>query len=180
MEIHVKNQTAGVITYVDGNQLVYGGLHGSVVTDEDAWRAVGELREALTSVTLDGPRAAEARAQVAELDAAVRAPRPDKGRAAGILRRLTELLASAGWLADASPAGPVMSVATDPWEVSWDAPATARRHSARPDPAPRRPGRGPGMTPRRSRRCSRSSARCRRWSRSRRSARSAKPPPAGR
>ncbi len=114
MEIHVKNQTAGVITYVDGNQVVYGGLHGSVVTDEDAWRAVGELREALTSVTLDGPRAAEARAQVAELDAAVRAPRPDKGRAAGILRRLTELLASAGSLTTAGTAlmGPLQTLAS--------------------------------------------------------------------
>ena len=63
MEIHVNNQTAGVITYVDGNQVVYGGLHGSVVTDDDAWRAVGDLREALTSVPLDGSREAEARAR---------------------------------------------------------------------------------------------------------------------
>jgi hypothetical protein len=114
MEIHVKNQTAGVITYVDGNQVVYGGLHGSVVTDEDAWRAVGELREALTSVTLDGRRAAEARARVAELDAAVRALRPDKGRAADILKRLTELLASAGSLTTAGAAlmGPLQTLAS--------------------------------------------------------------------
>jgi hypothetical protein len=114
MEIHVKNQTAGVITYVDGNQVVYGGLHGSVVTDEDARRAVGELREALTSVTLDGSRAAEARAQVAELDGAVRAARPDKRRAADMLRRLTELLASAGSLTTAGAAlmGPLQTLAS--------------------------------------------------------------------
>ena len=68
MEIHVQNQTAGVITYVDGNQVVYGGLHGSVVTDDDAWRAVGDLRAALTSVPLDGPREAEARARTAQVD----------------------------------------------------------------------------------------------------------------
>ena len=30
MEIHVKNQTAGVINYVEGGQVVYDGLHGSV------------------------------------------------------------------------------------------------------------------------------------------------------
>jgi hypothetical protein len=114
MEIHVKNQTAGVITYVDGNQVVYGGLHGSVVTDEDARRAVGELREALTSVTLNGPWAAEAQAQVVELDGAVRAPRPDKSRAADILRRLTELLASAGSLTTAGAAlmGPLQTLAS--------------------------------------------------------------------
>ena len=43
MEIHVKNQTDGVITYVDGKLVVYGGLHGNVVTDEDARQAVREL-----------------------------------------------------------------------------------------------------------------------------------------
>jgi hypothetical protein len=114
MEIHVKNQTAGVITYVDGNQVVYGGLHGSVVADEDARRAVGELRVALTSVTLDRSRAAEARAQIAELDGAVRTARPDKGRAADILRRLTELLASAGSLTTAGAAlmGPLQTLAS--------------------------------------------------------------------
>jgi hypothetical protein len=114
MEIHVKNQTAGVISYVDGNQMVYSVLHGSVVTDEDAWRAVGDLREALTSVPLDGPREAEARARVAELDAAVRAPRPDKARAADILRQLTELLASAGSLTTAGAAlmGPLQTLAS--------------------------------------------------------------------
>jgi hypothetical protein len=114
MEIHVKNQTAGVITYVEGNQVVHGGVHGSVVTDDDAWRAVGELRAALTSMPLDRRRAAEARARVAELDAAVRAPRPDKGRAADILSRLTELLASAGTLTTAGAAlmGPLQTLAS--------------------------------------------------------------------
>ena len=114
MEIHVKNQSAGVITYIEGNQVVYGGLHGSVVTDEDAWRAVSDLREALTSVILDGPRAAEARAQVAELDGAVRARRPNKGRAADILRRLTELLAGAGSLTTPGAAlmGPLQTLAS--------------------------------------------------------------------
>jgi hypothetical protein len=114
MEIHVNNQTAGVITYVDGNQVVYGGLHGTVVTDEDARRAVRELREALPGAALDGTGAAQARAQVAEIDAAVRGPRPDKRRAADILRRLTELLVRAGSLTTASAAllGPLQALAT--------------------------------------------------------------------
>ena len=113
MEIHVRNQTAGVINYVEGDQVVYDGLHGSVVTDHEARRAVGQLWEALTSVPLAGPRAAQARAQVAELEAVVRAPRPDKGRAAGILRRLTELLSSAGSLTTAGAAlvGPLQTLA---------------------------------------------------------------------
>jgi hypothetical protein len=47
-------------------------------------------------------------------------------------------------------------VPTDPWQASWAAPATARRHSARP-------GKNPRLTPRRSRRCSPSRRACRRW-----------------
>jgi hypothetical protein len=114
MEIQVNNQTAGVITYVDGNQVVYGGLHGTVFTDEDARRAVHELREALPGAALDGTGAAQARAQVAEIDAAIRGPRPDRRRAADTLRRLTELLVRAGSLTTASAAllGPLQTLAT--------------------------------------------------------------------
>lgn len=114
MSIRIKNQTAGVINNVDGSQVIYGGLYGTVVTDQDAWRAVRELREALTSVALDESRTAETRAQIAEIDAAVHAPQPDKRRAAGPLRRLTELLASAGSLTSASAAliGPLQTLAT--------------------------------------------------------------------
>jgi hypothetical protein len=114
MEIHVKNQTAGVINYVDGNQVVNGGLHGNVVTDDDARQAVRELRQALSSTPLDRPRAAKARAHVTELDAAVRAQQPDKRRAADTLRRLTDLLVGAGSLATAGAAlvGPLQTLAT--------------------------------------------------------------------
>jgi hypothetical protein len=113
MEIHVKNQTAGVINYVDGNQVVNGGLHGIVVTDDDAMQAVSELRQALSRTPLDRPRTVEVRAQVAELDAVVRAPQPDKRRAADILKRLTDLLVGAGSLATAGAAlvGPLQTLA---------------------------------------------------------------------
>ncbi len=113
MEIHVKNQTAGVINYVEGTQVVNGGLHGSVVTDDAARQALSELRQALSSIPLDRPRAAEARAQVDELDRAVRAPQPDKQRAASALKRLTDLLIGAGSLATAGAAliGPLQTLA---------------------------------------------------------------------
>jgi hypothetical protein len=114
MEIHVNHQNAGVINYVEGTNVVYGGQHGSVVTDAEAWRAVGELRQALTRVPLAGRPAAQARAEVAELDAAVRAPQADKGRAAGALGRLTDLLTRTGSLAAAGSAlvGPLQTLAT--------------------------------------------------------------------
>ena len=78
MEIHVQNQTAGVITYVEGNQVVHDGVHGSVVTDRDAWRAVGELREALPSVPLDRRRAAEARDGAPDVRCTLDSYRPER------------------------------------------------------------------------------------------------------
>jgi hypothetical protein len=113
MSIQVKNQNAGIINNVDGDQVVYGSQHGRVITGEDARRAVCGLRDALAGVVLDETTAAEARAQVAEIDAAVHAPKPDKRRAAGTLRRLIKLLADAGSLATASAAliGPLQTLA---------------------------------------------------------------------
>jgi hypothetical protein len=113
MSIRVKNQNAGVINNVDGNQVVYSGQYGTVVTGEDARRAVRELRDALAGVALDQVTAAEARAQVAEIDAAVHAPEPDKRRAAGALKRLVKLLTDTGSLATASAAliGPLQILA---------------------------------------------------------------------
>jgi hypothetical protein len=113
MSIRVNNQNAGVINNVDGHQVVYGGQCGTVVTGEDARRAVRELRDALAGVVLDQATAVEARAQVAEIDTAVHAPEPDKRRAAGPLRRLVTLLTDAGSLATASAAliGPLQTLA---------------------------------------------------------------------
>ena len=113
MSIHIKNQTASVINNVDGGQVVYGGQHGTVVTREDARRAVRELRDVLAGAGLSDATAAEAHAQVAEIDAAVHAPQPDKHRAASTLKRLVELLADAGSLATAGAAlvGPLQTLA---------------------------------------------------------------------
>jgi hypothetical protein len=113
VSIHIKNQNAGVINNVDGGQVVYGGQHGIVVTGEDARRAVRELRGALAGAGLSDATAAEARAQVAEIDRAVHAPQPDKHQAAGPLKRLVELLADAGSLATAGAAlvGPLQTLA---------------------------------------------------------------------
>jgi hypothetical protein len=113
MSIQVKNQHAGIINNVDGQQVVYGGQHGAVVTGEQARRAVRELRDALGGVDLDETTAAEVRAHVAQIDAAVHAPEPDKRRAGGTLNRLIRLLADAGALATASATliGPLQTLA---------------------------------------------------------------------
>jgi hypothetical protein len=114
MSIQIKNQHGGVINNVDGDQVIYGGQHGTTVTSEDARRAVRHLRDALAGADLDGATAAQVRAQVAEIDAVVHAPKPDKGRAAGPLKRLVELLADAGSLATSGAAliGPLQILAS--------------------------------------------------------------------
>jgi hypothetical protein len=113
MSIHIKNQHAGVINNVDGDQVIYGDQHGTLVTSEEAQRAVHDLRDALAGAALDDATAAEARARVAEIDAAVRAPQPDRERAAGPLIRLVKLLNDAGSLATAGAAliGPLQTLA---------------------------------------------------------------------
>jgi len=114
MSIHIKNQRGVVINNVDGDQMVYGGQHATVVTSEDARRAVHDLRDALAGAALDDATVAEARARLAEIDAAVHAPEPDKRRAAGPLKRLVKLLADAGSLATAGAAliGPLQTLAS--------------------------------------------------------------------
>jgi hypothetical protein len=113
MSPRIKNQHAAVINNVDGDQMVYGGQHGTVITSTDARRAVHQLRDALAGAPLDDATAAEARARVAEIDLAVHAPEPDKERAAGPLKRLVKLLTDAGSLATASAAliGPLQTLA---------------------------------------------------------------------
>ena len=113
MSPQIQNQHGAIINNVDGDQVIYGDQHGTVVTSEDARRAVRDLRDALASTALDDATAAQARAQVAEIDAAVHAPEPDKRRAAGPLKRLVQLLANAGSLATAGAAliGPLQTLA---------------------------------------------------------------------
>jgi hypothetical protein len=113
MNIRVGSQHGGIINNVEGSQVNYGGQYGSLVTAEEAGRAVRDLRDALAGLPLDGTTAAAARAQVAEIDAAVRGPTPDKPRTASTLGRLIRLLTDAGSLATAGAAlvGPLQALA---------------------------------------------------------------------
>jgi hypothetical protein len=113
VSIQIKNQHGVVVNNVDRDQVIYGGQHGTVITNDDARRAVRDLRDALAGAVLNDATAAQARAQVAEIDAAVHAPEPDKRRAVGPLKRLVELLGDAGSLATAGAAliGPLQTLA---------------------------------------------------------------------
>jgi hypothetical protein len=113
MTFNIGSQSGGVINNVAGDQHITGPQQGTVVTTEDAHRALGELRHAVTAAGLDRGTAAGADAQVAEMDEALRTGRPDKPRFAGALERLTRLLAAAGSLASGGAAliGPLHALA---------------------------------------------------------------------
>jgi len=82
-------------------------------SSDAAVEAVRELRDALASSTLDETTAAEAHAQIAEIDAAFQEPQPDRRRVAHRLEQLTRMLADAGSLTTASAAliGPLHTLA---------------------------------------------------------------------
>ena len=113
MTFNIRNQTAGVINNVAGNQQV-GVQQGRVVETDDARQAVAELREAVLTASLPPEAKAEAQTHLEQVDAAVKEPEPDRSRVADSLRRLTSLLSSAGAFAAAGAAliGPLQTLAT--------------------------------------------------------------------
>ena len=113
MTFNIGSQSGGVINNVAGDQHITGQQYGTLVTTEDARRALGELRHGVTTAGLGEATAAEAHADVAEMDEVLRAERPDKRRFAGALERLTRLLAAAGSLATSGAAllGPLHALA---------------------------------------------------------------------
>ena len=114
MTFNIGSQTGGVINNVQGDQKITGGQHGTLVTTGDAQQALGSLRQAVAAAGLDETAAAQAHAQLAEMDTTLRAAQPDRSRFAAALNRLTRLLTAAGSLASAGTAlaGPLHTLAT--------------------------------------------------------------------
>jgi hypothetical protein len=113
MTFNIGSQSGGVINNVAGDQHITGQQHGTFVTTEDARRAVGELRHAVTTAGLGEGAAGDAHAHVAEMDAVLQAGQPDRPRFARALERLTRLLSAAGSLATSGAAllGPLHALA---------------------------------------------------------------------
>ena len=113
MTFNIGSQSGGVINNVAGDQHITGQQYGTLVTAEDARRALGDVRHAVTAAGLDQATAAAAHTQVAEMDETLRAERPDKSRFAGALERLTRLLSAAGSLVTSGAAllGPLHALA---------------------------------------------------------------------
>jgi hypothetical protein len=113
MTFNIGSQNAGIINNVAGNQYNTGQQYGTLVTTEDARRALGDLRGAVTTAGLGGAADADAHAHVAEMDAALKAGQPDKPRFARALEGLTRLLSAAGSLVTSGAAllGPLHALA---------------------------------------------------------------------
>jgi hypothetical protein len=112
MTFNIGSQSGGVINNVARDQHI-SGQYGTLVTTEDARRALGDLRHAVTATGLGEATAADAHANVAEMDAALQAGQPDRPRFARALERLTRLLSAAGSLATSGAAliGPLHALA---------------------------------------------------------------------
>ena len=113
MTFNIGSQSGGVINNVAGDQHITGQQYGTLVTAEDARRALGDVRHAVTAAGLDQAAAAAAHTDVAEMDETLRAERPDKSRFARALERLTRLLSAAGSLVTSGAAllGPLHALA---------------------------------------------------------------------
>lgn len=113
MTFNIGSQAGGVINNVQGDQHIAGGQQGTFISTEQALRAVRELSERLHTAALDETTAAQARADIAEIESAMRAPQPDRPRVAHFLGRLTRLLVAAGSLSTATAAliGPMQTLA---------------------------------------------------------------------
>jgi hypothetical protein len=101
---NIGGQTGGVINNVQGDQHITGGQQGILISTDQARQAVRELSAWLDTAGLDETTAAQARSDIAEIETAMRAPQPDRPRAAHFLGRLTQVLVAAGSLSTATTA----------------------------------------------------------------------------
>lgn len=102
--ISVGQQQAGQVTNVGRDQVVHGGIHGSLSASSQQLADVELLKELLDDVALTAADRRSADEAAAELEAELAKPDPDPAAAAGPLERLTSVLKGAGALAGAGVA----------------------------------------------------------------------------
>jgi hypothetical protein len=114
MTFNIRNQTAGVINNVAGDQTVHGGQGTNVVTLEATRSSVEALRRALEAASIDPSTRTAAADVLDELGTELAKDEPNQPKVAGRLEQLTSLLKSAGALAAAGAAltAPIQTLAT--------------------------------------------------------------------
>ena len=104
MTFNIGSQSAANINNVGRDQHISGGQTGVVITPDQAWRAFTDLRLGVAATPLDPTSTAVAATEIRTIEAGLRRPKPDRGRIASSLERLTRILLSAGSLATAGAA----------------------------------------------------------------------------
>lgn len=99
--ISIGQQQAGQVTNVGRDQVVHGGIRGSLSASQQQMADVELLRELLDEVALTSADRDSAQQAATELEAELAKPDPDPEAAAGPLERLTSILQTAGALAGA-------------------------------------------------------------------------------
>ena len=102
--ISIGQQQAGQVTNVGRDQVVHGGIHGSMTTGSQQLADVELLRQLLDDIPLSAADRAAAEQATTELADAVADPDAEPEAAAQPLERLTSILQAAGALAGAGVA----------------------------------------------------------------------------
>ena len=103
--ISVGQQQAGQITNVGRDQVVHGGIHGTMTTGSQQQLADVELlKQLLDEIALTGADRREAEQATSELEEELAKPDANPEAAARPLERLTSILTAAGALAGAGVA----------------------------------------------------------------------------
>lgn len=104
MTFNIRNQNAGVINNVEGDQLIYGGQTGTLVTLAEARSAARLLQEGVRSAGLPGRSAAAAREHAAAVAEQLAKDAPDRPTVAERLAHLLGVLKSAAPLVTSAAA----------------------------------------------------------------------------
>jgi len=96
MAFNIVSQHAGQINNVDGDQVIHGGQHATIVSTADALAVVGQLRAAVGAERLPRSKHSTAKRHVDEIEEQLRAPEADKATIGDRLAKLAVLLTSAG------------------------------------------------------------------------------------
>jgi hypothetical protein len=99
VSFNIGQQNGGVINNVAGDQTIYGGQTGTIVSVQEALAAVGQVRRELDGCALAPDTRAAATRELHGMEQDLRQPSPDKATIGESLTRLTKLLVTTGALA---------------------------------------------------------------------------------
>ena len=104
MSFNIGQQNGGVINNVAGDQTIYGGQTGTIVSVQEALATVGQIRRELDGCALPADARAAATRELDGMEHDLRQPAPSKATIGESLTRLTKVLVTAGAMATGTTA----------------------------------------------------------------------------